>query len=304
MAPSSIAEWNEQFAIAGEAQIVAGNGGLPKVRISTAAASAEIYLHGAQVTSWIPAGAEEVLFLSEQSRWEEGRAIRGGVPICFPWFRGKSDDPNAPAHGVVRTRAWQIDSITQSVDDVIACFSIASDDTTRKWYPHDFHVTHRVTVGSTLKMELVVENTGTTAMRFEEALHTYHRIGDVTAVKVSGLDGRKYLDNMDGNREKVQQGYIVFDKQTDAAYLETENAFAVEDRVLRRTVQTQKENSETSVAWNPWAEGAGALADLGDQEWQRMVCVEASNILAAAIELAPGGVHTMSAMLRVSADSE
>jgi glucose-6-phosphate 1-epimerase len=303
MEPSSIAKWNQRFAISGVAEVVPGHGGLPKLRISTPAGSAEIYLHGAQVTSWTPAGGEEVLFLSEQSRWEEGRAIRGGVPICFPWFRGKADNPQAPAHGVVRTRPWAIESLTQSGGAVTVCFSIASDEATLRWYPHEFRVVHRVTAGSTLKMELIVENTGTTPMRFEEALHTYHRVQDVTEVVVSGLDGLVYLDNMDGNRAKSQGGDIVLSKQTDSAFLETANAFAPQDKILRRTIRTEKENSQTTVVWNPWAEGAAALADLGNEEWRKMVCLEASNIMAAAIDLAPGEQHTMSATLSVAPDS-
>ena len=93
------------------AQITAGNGGLARVSVSTPAATAEIYLHGAQLTSWRPAGAEEVIFLSQHSQFEPGRAIRGGIPVCFPWFRNKADDPKAPSHGFVRTKAWQLDSV-------------------------------------------------------------------------------------------------------------------------------------------------------------------------------------------------
>ena len=107
-----IDDLNLRLGIAGVAQVVPGNGGLPMIRVATPATSAEIYLHGAQVTAWRPAGADEVIFLSERSHWEEGRAIRGGIPICFPWFRGKADDAKAPAHGFVRTREWQLESIT------------------------------------------------------------------------------------------------------------------------------------------------------------------------------------------------
>ena len=114
----SIDELNRRFAIEGVAQITAGNGGLPRLSISTPKATAEIYLHGAQLTSWRPAGAEEVIFLSQQSQFEPGRAIRGGIPVCFPWFRNKADDPKAPSHGFVRTKAWQLDSVEMQGDAV------------------------------------------------------------------------------------------------------------------------------------------------------------------------------------------
>src|SRR5258707_396889 len=126
----AIAEVSRQFEIPGIAQLVEGNGALPKVRITSPECEGEMYLHGAHVTSWKPAGAEEVLFLSSQSRFEHGRAIRGGVPICFPWFGGKSDDPKAPAHGFVRTKMWQLESITQVGHAVaVSMFTESNEDT-------------------------------------------------------------------------------------------------------------------------------------------------------------------------------
>jgi glucose-6-phosphate 1-epimerase len=221
------------------------------------------------------------------------------VPICFPWFRGKADDPEAPAHGVVRTRAWQLDSLTQAGEDVTVSFSITSDESTRHWWPHDFLLVHRVTVGTTLRMELICHNTGTSPLRFEEALHTYHRVADVRQIRVSGLNGLSYLDNMEGNREKPQQGDLRFSAASDSAYLDAAHGFELQDPVLGRRIRTEKENSRTTVAWNPWAEGAAALVDLGNEEWPQMACVEASNILDAAVNLAPGEHHAMAATLSV-----
>ncbi len=292
---------NERFAIAGVAQILDGNGGLPKIRISTSVASAEIYLHGAQVTSWQPSGAEEVLFVSEKSRWEDGRAIRGGIPICFPWFRGKADNAQAPAHGLVRTRAWRLEAMAEEAGTVAITLSTGSDEASRRWWPHEFHIEHRITVGAALKLELTVTNPGQEAevepIRFEEALHTYFAVGDAGRVRISGLDDVDLLDNMDANRQKTQRGDVTFDQPTDSAYLDTVQAVELIDPVLRRRIRTSKENSLTTVVWNPWKEGAAALADLGDAEWERMACVEASNILVYALTLAPGKQHTMTATL-------
>src|SRR5438309_2380654 len=169
----AIAELDRRFGIPGIAKVVAGNGGLVKVAITPPAATGEMYLHGAHVTSWKPRDAEEVLFVSSQSRWHADRAIRGGVPICFPWFGNKADDPRAPAHGFVRTTAWQLESIVQAGDAVTVSMFTESNDNTKKWWPADFHLLHRATFGSELKLELVVRNTGTTSLRFEEALHSY-----------------------------------------------------------------------------------------------------------------------------------
>jgi glucose-6-phosphate 1-epimerase len=286
-------ELNQRFAISGIAQITAGNGGLARVSVNTPAATAEIYLHGAHVTSWRPAGSEEIIFLSKQSQWEEGRAIRGGIPVCFPWFRNKVDDPKAPSHGVVRTKTWQLDSVARNGDGVTVSLSTASDDATRAWWPHDFLLVHRVTVGATLVQELTVSNTGAAPLRFEEALHTYYRVGGAESVRIQGLDGVTYLDNTDGNREKRQEGDIVFAAPTDRAYVDTTHVVEIFDFILRRRIRLEKEHSRTTVVWNPWIAGAHALPDMADDEWRAMACVEASNMRAFGVDLAPGQQHTM-----------
>ena len=298
---SSIEELNRRFAIPGITQVLPGNGGLPKVQISTAHAIAAIYLHGAQVTSWCPVGKQEVLFLSTQSHWQDGRAIRGGIPICFPWFRAKADNPKAPAHGLVRTREWQLDAIASNADQscTVTC-STRSDEATRSLWPFDFRIVQSITVGPSLRMELSVSNIGTTPFHFEEALHTYFAVNDVEHVRVRGLDGIHYLDNTDANREKTQNGELIFAGATDNAYMKTIGTVELVDAGLARAIRTEKENSSTTVAWNPWQQGAAALSDLGDDEWRKMACVEASNILASAIELAPGAEHTMRATLTVA----
>jgi glucose-6-phosphate 1-epimerase len=298
---ASFDELNKQFAIPGVVQITAGNGGLPRISITSPAATAEIYLHGAQVTSWRPVGHEDVIFLSEHSQFETGKAIRGGIPVCFPWFRNKVDDPKAPSHGVVRTKAWELDSVESHGDTVVVSLSTISDAGTRAWWPYDFHLVHRATIGAELIQELVTTNTGAAPARFEEALHTYYRVGAATQVRISGLDGVAYLDNTDGNREKRQAGDIVFTAQTDRAYLDTTHAVEIADPVLRRRIRLEKQNSRTTVVWNPWSTGAQTLSDLGDEEWRTMACVEASNMRVYPVDLAPGQQHTMKTVITVAA---
>jgi glucose-6-phosphate 1-epimerase len=297
----TIEELNNRFTIAGIASITSGNNGLPRVSVSGPAATAEVYLHGAHLTSWRPAGAEEVIFLSKQSQWVSGRAIRGGIPVCFPWFRNKADDPKAPAHGFVRTKAWQLDSVERLGDAVMVSLSTSSDEGTRAWWPYDFQLMHHLTIGAELRQELVVKNTGSKALRFEEALHTYYRVGRADAVRIRGLDGVAYLDNMDDNREKRQQGDIAFTAQTDRAYVDTTHAVEIVDPVLRRSIRLEKQESRTTVVWNPWSTGAQSLKDLGD-DWRTMACVEASNIRAFAVDLGPGQQHSMQTVIKVAAD--
>lgn len=295
-----VEELNRRFEVPGIARVVAGNGGLPKIEVALPESTAEVYLHGAQVTSWRPANGEEAIFLSRESHFVDGRAIRGGIPICFPWFRGKADDPKAPAHGFVRTRAWQLDSVAVTGQVVAVTLSTQSDDSTRKWWPHEFQAIYRVSVGAALQLELTILNIGADAFRFEEALHTYFRVNDAQRVSVRGLDQTVYLDNNDANRRAIQSGDLIFTAPTDSAFLATQSAIDLIDPLMRRTIRTAKDGSATTVVWNPWEQGAAALADLGNDEWQQFACVEASNILDAAITLVPGAQHTLSATISVN----
>jgi glucose-6-phosphate 1-epimerase len=295
-----ITEVDRRFGIPEVARVCEGNGGLARVNITSPLARGEVYVHGAHVTSWRPAGSEEVIFLSSKSRWEEGQAIRGGIPICFPWFRGKANDPHAPAHGFVRTRSWQLYSIVENNAGVAVTMFIESDERTRRWWPAEFRLVHRVTFGSELKLELICINTGKKSFHFEEALHTYNRVADVGTVRLQGLDGTRFLDNTDSNKEKTQLGEVTIASQTDNAFINTRSAVDLLDPKLRRRIRLQKANSSTTVVWNPWQEGAGGLRDLGEGEWKQFLCVEASNIMGAVVKLAPGQEHTITAVLSVA----
>jgi glucose-6-phosphate 1-epimerase len=288
---------NRTFGIPNVAEVTSGNGGLPKVRVTGPSASADIYLHGAHIVSWQPANEREVLFLSQQSHWENGRAIRGGIPICFPWFRSKANDPSAPAHGFVRTKEWRLESVKAEAESVVVALSTQDDESTQRWWPHSFRLVHTLSIGRSLQLELKVTNTAQAPFRFEEALHTYFRVSHAENVRVRGLDRAKYLDNVDGNREKTQSGDLIFSGKTDNAYLDIPGAAELLDPAFRRNLRTEKSNSATTVAWNPWQEGAASLKDLGSEEWRQFACVEASNILGSAISLAPGHEHKMQATL-------
>jgi glucose-6-phosphate 1-epimerase len=192
-----------------------------------------------------------------------------------------------------------LESIEQTADGITVSMCTQSDPDTRRWWPADFRLLHRVTFGSELKLELTVSNSGTKPFRFEQALHTYYRVGDVRKVRIRGLDGVAYLDNTDSNKKKKQKGDVVISSPTDNAYMDTQNPLQLLDPVLNRSIQITKQNSNTTVIWNPWADGARALSDLGDDEWQHMVCVEGSNILENAVELAPSADHKITVTMTV-----
>jgi len=293
-------ELNRRFEIPGIAKLVEGNGGLPAVRITSPRAHGEVYLHGAHVTSWRPASAEEVLFLSPNSRWQAGSAIRGGVPICFPWFGDRLSDPKSPAHGFVRAKSWELDSIVQRDNTAIVTLSTQSDENSRKLWPVEFRALLKVSFGDELRMELIVSNRGSAPFDFEAALHSYFRVGDATTARISGLDESAYIDKTDAGREKPQQGDIVINAQTDRIYRNSTDPVMIEDDSLKRCIKIAKENSHDTVVWNPWSEKAAAMSDLGESHWREFVCVETCNVGGNAVHLAPGGTHNMAAIISVA----
>ncbi len=300
MPTTAISSLQNRFGIPEVAEVVSGSGGLPKLVISAADASGEVYLHGAHVTSWSPKSSGEVLYLGPNSLFQDGHAIRGGVPVCFPWFGDKADDPSAPAHGFVRTKAWELRSIEPAGKSVIVSMSTESDDDTRKWWPHDFRLSCRATCGAELKIELIVTNVGTTPFVFEEALHAYFAVADAESSYVRGLDATRYIDKTDQFTEKMQNGDVRFSAETDRVYLATEGDLELFDPAGKRNIRVHKEDSHTTVVWNPWSEQSIALKDLGAGEWKHFVCIETTNVGPFAVQLAPGQNHSMSARVQTA----
>jgi glucose-6-phosphate 1-epimerase len=299
--PAPLSELNRRFEIPGIAKIVDGRVGLACVKITTPRASGEIYLHGAHVTSWKPAGTEEVLYVSSKSKWQDGSAIRGGIPVCFPWFSTRAEDPRSPAHGLVRTNSWELEGITHADHDVTIALSTSANEATRKTWFGDYHLLFCATFGEQLRLELIVTNHGTSSFRFEEALHSYYGVGNVAAARLRGLSGVAYIDKTDAQREKHQRGDILISSETDRIYRNTLATVEIEDPAARRRMLVAKEGSRDTVVWNPWSEKAKAMSDLGADEWRRFVCVETCNVGDHAITLAPAQSHTMTALVSLSA---
>jgi len=286
-----------RHAIAGVAEVVGGQGGLPAVRVRGAAAEGLVYLHGAHVAAWKPAGMEEVLWMSAKSAFEPAKAIRGGVPVCFPWFGPKKD---AAVHGFARVAVWELESIRHAAAGVTVALLLRSNEVTRGMWPGDFSLRHRVTFGAQLEMALELTNTGGAALTAEEALHTYFAVGDVRQARVKGLAGVTYVDKVDAAKQKLQEGDITITGETDRVYLNTRGAVVIEDAAKRRRITVGKENSLATVVWNPWIAKAKAMADFGDDEWPGMICVETCNVGPHAVSVAAGQTHVMTARVGVA----
>lgn len=276
-------------------------GNLTRLRISTALATAEIVLQGAHITHFQPAGAAPVIFLSRSSYLAPGKPIRGGVPICFPWFGARAGHPDSPAHGFARTTPWEVESLSGSDDrGVTTVLRLASDAQTRAHWPHDFIARLRIEITRQLTLTLEVENTGADPFEFEAALHTYFAVSDVREVSITGLEGADYLDKTDGLRRKqLGSAPLRIEAETDRVFPATAATCRIDDPALRRQIIVEKSGSQTTVVWNPWIAKAAAMADFGDSEWPGMLCIETANTGTDAITLAPGDWHAMSATIRL-----
>jgi glucose-6-phosphate 1-epimerase len=296
----------DQFDIPNALRIEDAPGGLVRAVIATPAAEAVIYLHGAHVARWTPRGQRPVLYLSARSLFADGKAIRGGVPVIFPWFGPRSDGQSGPMHGFARTIEWNIEEATLRNDgNVEITLALAPDDSTRSLGYGGFHLRYRVTVGSGLELELEARNDAKEPLTCEEALHTYYAIGDIHRAAVSGLEGAAYVDKTDGFKRKVQGPEPMrFTKETDQVYPNTKTACVIHDPVWNRRIIIEKSGSDTTVVWNPWIEKTRTLSDMAPEDWQEMLCVETANAAENAVHLSPGASHKMTASIRVATPAE
>jgi len=298
-------ELNSQFAIPGALTFAPGSGGLIAARVATPACTAEIYLHGAHLTAWQPAGHAPALFLSERSTFTAGTPIRGGVPIIFPWFGARTATPQSPrtdgpSHGFARTSLWKFAFATLVGDDLHLTLTLAPDETSRSLGFDNFQLAYKLVFGSELHMRLTVANQAQAPLHFEEALHTYLAVGDATQVQIRGLANTEFLDKTDNFQRKRQtEEVLTLTKETDRPYLNTAATVTLDDPVLRRRITVAKSNSLTTVVWSPWAAATAKLPDMDPEGWRTMTCIETANAAENAITLAPHKAYAMEARLWV-----
>jgi len=289
----------DSFAILGVLAFDETETGLVRARVTTAACTAELYLQGAHLTHWQPAGHGPVLFLSEQSGFAPGKAIRGGVPIIFPWFGTRTGTrTDGPSHGFARTETWELAFAALSGDDLHLTLTLAPTEQSRALGFDNFGVALQVVLGETLTMRLTVANESGEPLQVGEAFHTYLTVGDVTQVGIIGLAHAEYLDKTDHFNRKLQTEPVIrITAETDRLYLNTTAAVTLEDPALRRAISIVKQGSQSTVIWNPWA----ALPDLADDAWRGMTCVETANAGENSLTIAPNSTHTMEARISVEA---
>lgn len=299
----TLAELNENFAIADHLEFEERDG-LVRARVHLAAGDTTIYLHGAHVTHWQPAGQEPAIFLSAASDFAPGKAIRGGVPICFPWFGARSDGGAGPSHGFARLVEWDLAFAAlmpgEGGDEMRLTFTLGPSELSRSFGFDDFRVAYEVIVGSALRLRLTVANAGSGPLRFEEALHAYFAVEDVRETTLTGLESALYRDKTDGMREKsAPDGPLRFTGETDRVFPANHATLTIHDPGLQREMTVEKNHSETTIVWNPWSELAAKLPDLADDAWPGFLCVETANTATDAVTLQPGEAHTMEMVAKV-----
>jgi D-hexose-6-phosphate mutarotase len=287
---------NQQFGIAGQLEFVEAAPGMIVARLSNEHAEASIALQGAHLMTFKPKGQPEIIWMSPAAKLVPGKSIRGGVPVCWPWFGAHVTESAFPAHGFARTVGWSVvDARPQPGGDTRIVFELPAAAMPRQQWPHPCRVCLHIDIGSRLTMNLVTENTGDSPFALGEALHTYFPISDVDNARVAGLDGCAYRDKVSGMDLKQQQGDIGFTGEVDRVYLDTEATCDIVDTGLNRRIRIAKSGSRSTVVWNPWIEKAAKMGDFGsDTGYRTMVCVESANALENVLTLAPGASHTLS----------
>jgi glucose-6-phosphate 1-epimerase len=295
----------DNFAIPGVLTFSTSEHGLLRANVTSDACTAEIYLQGAHVTAWQPAGQKPVIFVSDRTPLEPGKPIRGGIPVIFPWFGGRtatleSPRTDGPQHGFARTSIWELAFAAMSGGNLHLTFLLGPSETSRSLGYDNFQVAYQLVLGHDLRLRLTVANRAKTPLHFEEALHSYYAVSDPAKITLSGLGSTEYIDKVDEFKHKKQDEAVLrLTGRTDRVYLNTKGTVTLEDKLLQRKIIVVKSNSDSTVIWNPWSALTATMADMPPDGWLHMTCIETTNVADNAVTLAGEQAHTMEAHITV-----
>jgi len=270
--------------------------------LSSSSCSCRAYAHGAHVVEWTPSGGHPGLWLSPRATLDSASAIRGGVPVVFPWFGSGLSGAMMPSHGFGRLSDWSLASLDRQPEAATAEFGLDSRQVSSDEFPHAFEARYTITAGEHLALALTVSNTGDAPFICEMALHAYLCVADVTRISVEGLDGALFADKVAGASDPLptQSGEITFAGEVDRIYRSTGEVRVI-DPVLGRALVVRKSGSRSTIVWNPGAARAAEpkAADIGADHWREFVCIEGGNVADDAVHLAGGESRTMTYELHV-----
>jgi len=304
---SEIERLNKQFGFSNNKSTVLfekGEGDIPVIKIENELATARISLQGAHVLSWIPKNEKEVVWLSEDAAFSKGKSLRGGIPICWPWFGAHENNSGFPAHGFARTVFWKVLSTQQleSGETKIGfelCVN-SCDKKTKKMCAEGIQAEYTLTIGANLKLELITHNNSKDFFVLSEALHTYFNVENIKEVSLMGLDETFYLDKPDNFQRKKQQGNVEINAEVDRVYLQTINDVVITGK--ERNIIISKTGSNSTVVWNPWEQVAEKMGDLGKNGYLKMLCVESANAADDVVTILPGESHSMQVIYKIESD--
>lgn len=278
-----------------------GQGGIPFIEINNKQAKATISLQGAHLLDWTPVGEDGVIWLSEEATFAPGKAIRGGIPVCWPWFGTHQNCASFPAHGLARTVLWQVTGTQQlSTGETQINFRLEVnplDEQCQRMWPLATVVEYRITIAKTLRLELTTINNSHQSITIGQALHSYFNVDDITGTTVSGLEGKDYLDKTDNYKRKTQTGAIVINEEVDRVYLNTSDDAIIENK--KRKIIIKKRGSQSTVVWNPWKDVAEKMGDMDKAGYLGMLCVESANVAEDVIRIKAGESHTLAVIYKV-----
>ena len=261
------------------------------IEIKNEEAEAKIALQGGHIFHYKATNKEPLLWLSETAIFKKGKAIRGGVPICFPWFGPPVSDASLPQHGFARTALWELVEVKEESEKLTEVeLKLESNEEYMKIWAYKFDVRLKITIGKELKLALCITNTDTKSFTFTTALHSYFNVSDISKVLVRGLDGAEFEDSLTGEN-KVQKGDLTINEEVDRVYFNASSSINVQDS--RRSFTLVQKGSNSLVVWNPWVEKAKALADMPNEGYQTIICLETGNVRKDERTLQPNEVHIL-----------
>lgn len=291
----TIAELNQQHGIAGQVSFFEGTGGLPFVTITNEFATSKISLYGAHVTSFQPKGEKDILWMSEQSAFEAGKPIRGGVPVCFPWFGPHATDTAKPQHGFARLTEWAVKSTATLANGGNEIqLSLTSNDETQNMWPFAFSAILTVTVADKLSITLSVKNTGTETLAYTDALHTYFNVSDLSNIDIAGLQNATYLEAGSTEIKTQAESLLLINKEENRRYNNHTGDCIITDKAYNRKISVGKTGSKITVVWNPGEATTKNIGDIPNDGYKTFICVEAVNALDDVVTITPGNEFSTS----------
>ena len=288
----TLSQLNEAFPVNDEVTFSELANDYPAVSVCNQYASAKIALHGAHLIDYTPHDHQPIIFTSKAAIYKKGKAIRGGIPICWPWFNAHPSDQSKPSHGYARTSMWSLDKVTSHKTGTTLDFSLppAADS--------GLSATLQIHIGKSLSMTLTTSNDGAQPETYSEALHSYFHTEDTESTLVHGLDKASYIDTVGEEKTHIQNGAVSFPGEVDRIY-HSDATVTIDDMKRERIIAISKDGSHTTIVWNPGEEKGAAMADLDNSEVKKFVCAESANARAQSITLAAGRSHSL--MLNIKA---